>query len=323
MTNAHQGHRKLACNNIVLLVDLQKDNELEKLQNLLTARCSQVEKLQRNLNDQTEKLESLKNQVSSLSTELTTVKTDHEKCQQEDNSSRNLQEQILELEHLLVREKSNSEAMMRAFQEQEEQWEQEKSKILSSAKNVSGNTDSLIAEENTQLKGKLDELQSNLRMKEQECVEMLQQTEKRASSAANLKQDLQSKIRALESQCEELKYSLKQKDEEIFVKDECIKQRAQEVDNLKAKYAAAEEVERELRHHLGEITQQLEWSKDDKSETVPESDSKRAAEAEKEVRIYKYFYVLNFSNLWKGDLDYFALQYYYYCFSAKLGMLKR
>ena len=307
----------------MLLVDLQKDKELEKLQNLLTARCSQVEKLQRNLNDQTEKLESLKNQVSSLSTELTTVKTDHEKCQQEDNSSRNLQEQILELEHLLVREKSNSEAMMRAFQEQEEQWEQEKSKILSSAKNVSGNTDSLIAEENTQLKRKLDELQSNLRMKEQECVEMLQQTEKRASSAANLKQDLQSKIRALESQCEELKYSLKQKDEEIFVKDECIKQRTQEVDNLKAKYAAAEEVERELRHHLGEITQQLELSKDDKSETVPESDSKRAVEAEKEVRIYKYFYVLNFSNLWKGDLDYFALQYYYYCFSAKLGMLKR
>ena len=293
---------------ILLLVDLQKDKELEKLQNLLTARCSQVEKLQRNLNDQTEKLESLKNQVSSLSTELATVKTDHEKCQQEDNSSGNLQEQILELEHLLVREKSNSEAMMRAFQEQEEQWEQEKSKILSSAKNVSGNTDSLIAEENTQLKRKLDELQSNLRTKEQEHVEMLQQTEKRASSAANLKQDLQSKIRALESQCEELKYGLKQKDEEIFVKDECIKQRTQEVDNLKAKYAAAEEVERELRHHLGEITQQLEWSKDDKSETVPESDSKRAAEAEKEVRIYKYFYVLHFSNLRKGDLDYFALQ---------------
>lgn len=276
--------------------DLQKDKDLEKLQNLLTARCSQVEKLQRNLSEQTEKLESLKNQVSSLSAELDTLKAEHDQCQQKEGGSRYLQEQILELEHLLLREKSNTDTMMHAFQEQEEQWEKEKAKILLSLKNGSENTDSLIAEENIQLKRKLDEMQKDISDKEQEHTKMLQQTERRASSTANVKLDLQAKIRALESQCEELKYNLKQKDEEVFVKEECLKQRNLEVSSLEAKYVAAEEVERELRHHLGEVTQQLEWSKDNKSETVPESSSEKGADqeeikkalktAEKEVRTF-------------------------------------
>ena len=246
---------------------------MEKLQNLLTARCSQVEKLQRNLNEQTEQLENLKTQVSSLSAELDTVKTEHEQCRQNEGGSRSLQEQVLELEHLLSREKSNAEVMMSTFQEQEQQWEEEKAKMLSSLNNDSENEQSLIAEENVQLKKKLEELQKDLAVKEREYLEALQQTEKRASSTANLKSDLQTKIRELESQCEEFKYKLKQKDEEIFVKEESLKQSQQEVNSLESKYAAAAEVERELRHHLGEVTQQLEWSKDDKCEMAEKSEA--------------------------------------------------
>ena len=255
---------------IVTLVDLQKDRELEKLQNLLKARCSQVEKLQRNLSEQTEQLESFKNQVSSLTDELVIVKTKHEQCQQKDDGSRDLQEQIVQLKHSLLREQSNNEAMMSAFQEQEKQWEEEKTKILSSLQNSSTNYKSMIAEENVSLKRKLDELQRDVNTREQEHAEILQQTERRASSAASLKLDLQTKVRALESQCEELKYKLVQKDEEIFEKDERLKKTNLEVSRFEAKYVAAEEVERELRHHLGEVTQQLEWSKENKSETVPE-----------------------------------------------------
>ena len=243
----------------------QKDKELEKLQNLLTARCSQVEKLQRNLNDQTEQLEALKTQVSSLSVELDSLKAEHGQCQQNEGGSQKLQEQILELEHLLSREKSNAEVMMRAFQEQEEQWEEEKAKMLSSMNIGSENEKSVIAEENNQLKQRVEELQKDLNAKDREYVEALQQTERRASSRANLNSDLQTKVRELETRCEELKYSLKQKDEEIFVKEESLKESRQEVRNLESKYAAAEEVERELRHHLGEVTQQLERSKDDKT----------------------------------------------------------
>ena len=255
---------------IVTLADLQKDKELEKLQNLLKARCSQVEKLQRNLGEQTEKLDSFKNQVSSLTDELVALKAKHEQCQQKNDGSRDLQEQIVQLNHSLLREQSNNEAMMLAFQEQEKQWEEEKTKILSSLKNSSANAESLIAEENVSLKRRLDELQRDLNTREQEHTEMLQQTEMRASSAASLKLDLQTKLRALESQCEELKYKLVQKGEEIFEKDECLKKTNLEVSRLEAKYVAAEEVERELRHHLGEVTQQLEWSKENKSETVLE-----------------------------------------------------
>lgn len=255
---------------IVPHVDLQKDKELEKLQNLLKARCSQVEKLQRNLSEQTETLESFKYQVSSLTDELATLNAKHEQCQQRDDGSRDLEEQIVQLKHSLLREQSNNEAMMHAFQEQERQWEEEKTKILSSLKNGPENTESLIAEENVSLKRRLDDLQRDLNTKEQEHAEILQQKERRASSAANVKLDLETKIRALESQCEELKYKLVQKDEEIFEKDECLKKTDLEVSRLKAKYVAAEEVERELRHHLGEVTQQLEWSKENNSETVQE-----------------------------------------------------
>ena len=254
---------------IVTLTDLQKDKELEKLQNLLKARCSQVEKLQRNLSEQTEKLESFKNQVSTLTDELDTLRVKHEQCQQKDDRSSDLQGQIVQLEHSLLREQSNNEAMMRAFQEQEKHWEEEKTKIFSSLKNGSENTESLIAEENVSLRRRLDELQRDLITREQEHAEILQQTERRASSAASLKLDLQTKIKALESQCEELKYKLVQKGEEIFEKDDCLKKTNLEVSRLEAKYVAAEEVERELRHHLGEVTQQLEWSKENKSETVP------------------------------------------------------
>ena len=192
-----------------------------------------------------------------------------------------MQEQVLELEHLLSREKSNAEMMMRAFQEQEEQWEEEKAKMLSVVKSESESAkSSLLAEENVQLKRKLEELQRDISAKEREYLETLQQTEKRFSSTANQKSDLQTKIRELESQCEELKYSLKQKDEEIFVKEESLKQSKQEVASLEAKYAAAEEVERELRHHLGEVTQQLEWSKEDKSAAA--EGSSKAGEADQE-----------------------------------------
>lgn len=251
-------------------VDLQKGKELEKLQNLLKARCSQVEKLQRNLSEQTETLESFKYQVSSLTDELATLNAKHEQCQQRDDGSRDLEEQIVQLKHSLLREQSNNEAMMHAFQEQERQWEEEKTRILSSPKNGPENAELLIAEENVSLKRRLDDLQRDLNIKEQEHAEILQQKERRASSAANVKLDLETKIRALESQCEELKYKLVQKDEEIFEKDECLKKTDLEVSRLKAKYVAAEEVERELRHHLGEVTQQLQWSKENNSETVQE-----------------------------------------------------
>ncbi|KAL9973126.1 hypothetical protein ACROYT_G019542 [Oculina patagonica] len=260
----------------------QKDKELEKLQNLLAARCSQVKKLQRNLSEQTEKLESLKNQVSSLSEELDTIKAEHEQCQQKDDGSGKLQEQIFELKHLLSREQSNNEAMMHAFQEQEEQWEEEKKKILSSLKSDSESSNPLIAEENANLKRKVDELQRDLSSKELECTELVRQKQMRTSLAANVKLDLETKIKALEFQCEELKYNLKQKEEEIFVKNESLKQTNLEVSSLEAKYVAAEEVERELRHHLGEVTQQLEWRRDNKPETVePEGFSNGGSEQKK------------------------------------------
>ena len=264
------------------------------MQNLLNARCSQVEKLQNNLNDQTEKLEALKTQLRSLTEELDSVQAEHERCQQNANGTSNMQEQVLELEHLLSREKSNTEVMMRAFQEQEEQWEKERVKLLSVAKKDSESEQlSIFAEENAQLKRKLEELQNEVNVKERDYLEALRQTEKRVSSATSQKTDFQSKIRELESQCEELKYSLKQKDEEIFVKEESLKQSKQEAANLEAKYTAAGDVERELRHHLGEVTQQLEWSKEVKSgetegnnehlEASKETLTQALSEAEKEV----------------------------------------
>ena len=273
------------CNSFVCcMVNLQKDQkdkELDKVQNLLTVRCSQVEKLQRNLNEQTEQLGELKTQIGSLSAELDALRAEHEQCRQNEHGSQHLQEHVLELEHLLAREKSNAEVMMHAFQEQEQQWEEEKAKMLSSSNSGSDNEQALIAEENAQLKRKVEELERDLSAKEREYVEAIQQSEKRSYSKANLNSDLQTKIRELESQCEELKYSLKQKDEEIFVKEESLKQSRQEVSSLESKYAAATEVERELRHHLGEVTQQLESGKEERREEAESNCDAGNAEREK------------------------------------------
>ena len=259
----------------------QKDKELDKVQNLLTARCSQVEKLQRNLNDQTEQLVDLRTQVGSLSAEFDALRAEHEQCQRNENGSQYLQEHVLELKHLLSREKSNAEVMMHAFQEQKQQHEEEKAKMLSSSNSGSDNEQELITEENSQLKRNVEELERDLSAKEREYVEAIQQSEKRAYSKANLNSDLQTKIRELESQCEELKYSLKQKDEEIFLKEESLKQSRQEVSSLESKYAAATEVERELRHHLGEVTQQLEWSKEERRGEAESNSEAGNAESEK------------------------------------------
>lgn len=295
-------HNNDVCPTLCLQKD-QKDKEMEKIQNLLNARCSQVEKLQRNLNDQTEQLESLKTQVRSLTEELDALKAEHVQCQQNGVGSEKLQEQVLELEHLLSREKTNAEVMMRAFQEQEGQWELEKTKMLSSLNKGFGDEQSMMVEENDQLKRKVEELERVLSDKDKEYLEALQQTERRASSRANVASDLQSKIRDLESQCEELKYSLKQKDEEIFIKEESLKQNRQEVRGLESKYAAAAEVERELRHHLGEVTQQLEWSKDDRCGAGDSNSDTGVAErerlkealsvAEEEVQINSFFVKIN------------------------------
>ena len=268
----------------------QKDKELDKSQNLLSARCAQVEKLQRNVHDQTEQLEALKAEITSLSAELDSLKAEHLCCQNNENGSPKLQEQVLELEHLLAREKSNAEEMMKAFQEHEEGWEREKAKMVASLDKRSDTEHAFIVGENDKLKRKVDELQRDLSTKDREHLEALQQTERKASSRANLNSDLQTKIRELECQCDELRYSLKQKDEEIFVKEEGLKQSKQELSNLDSKYAAAAEVERELRHHLGEVTQQLEFSKDDKfSERDQvlklENLTEALSAAEKEVRI--------------------------------------
>ena len=273
------------CNSFVCcMVNLQKDQkdkELDKVQNLLTARCSQVEKLQRNLNDQTEQLVDLRTQVGSLSAEFDALRAEHEQCQRNENGSQHLQEHVLELKHLLSREKSNAEVMMHAFQEQKQQHEEEKAKMLSSSNSGSDNEQELITEENSQLKRKVEELERDISAKEREYVEAIQQSEKRAYSKANLNSDLQTKIRELESQCEELKYSLKQKDEEIFLKEESLKQSRQEVSSLESKYAAATEVERELRHHLGEVTQQLEWSKEERRGEAESNSEAGNAESEK------------------------------------------
>ena len=267
----------------------QKGKELEKSQNLLTARCSQVEKLQRNLSDQTEQVEALKAKVSSLSEECDSLQKEHLKCQTSEAGALKLQEQVLELEHLLAREKSNAEVMMQAFQEQEESWEREKAKMMASLNKSSDADQVLLAEENDKLKTKLEELQRELSAMEREHLELLQQSKRKASSRANLNSDLQAKITQLECQCEEFRYSLKQKDEEIFVREQGLKESKQELSKLESKYAAAADVERELRHHLGEVTQQLERSKDEKSterEQMIEVEklTEALSVAEKEVR---------------------------------------
>lgn len=178
---------------------------------------------------------------------------------------------------------------MQAFQEQEESWESEKAKMMASLNKSSDADQVLLAEENDKLKTKLEELEKEMSAKEREHLELLQQSKRKASSRANLNSDLQAKITQLECQCEELRYNLKQKDEEIFVKEQSLKQSKQEVSNLESKYAAAADVERELRHHLGEVTQQLECSKDEKSterEKIIEVEKLTEAltVAEKEVR---------------------------------------
>ena len=272
----------------------QSQREIEKLQNQLSARCCQVEKLQRNLNEQSDKQNSLNEHVSCLTRELESVKKDNDRCEQKEQSSNNLQEQVLELKHQLTREQSNTDAMMQAFREQEEQWEKEKANILSSFKNTSNENGtqncSAISEENEQLKRKLEEMQNNLETKAKEHSETLRLIEKRASSSSILEAELHSRIKKLESECDELKYNLKQKDEDIFVKQELLKQKEQVVESLEAKYAAAEEVERELRHHLGEVTQQLEWSKGSNA-TVTENNNNAAHEdITKEVKYTSYVY---------------------------------
>lgn len=121
-----------------------------------------------------------------------------------------------------------------------------------------------IVGENDKLKRKVDELQRDLSIKDREYLEVFQQIERKVLFCVNLNFDFQIKIRELECECDELRYSLKQKDEEIFVKEEGLKQSKQELSNLDLKYVVVVEVEWELCYYLGEVIQQFELSKDDK-----------------------------------------------------------
>lgn len=102
------------------------------------------------------------------------------------------------------------------------------------------------------------QLQNTLEIKLKELSEQQLLCKRKESDFRDLEEKFEAKVESMEQKYEDMKYTLKQKIDEIFV----LKERMQEIDNLEKKVACSEEIELELRHHLGEVTQELQTLKE-------------------------------------------------------------
>ena len=218
----------------------ENETEMDKLQKRLNARETQVEKLQNSLNEQIENFEALKEQSLALAREF-------------DSNRAGYDEQILQLEHSLAQEKAMSATMLKAFEEQEVHWDEKRRAPQGGDKGEEG-----PAKEIAQMEAELKALQCRVHAKESELEEFARTKAKTEEMMRKLEAETQTKLGELEERCEGLKSDLQHKEKYILARDESLTASEERIAGLEAKVATAEDIELELRHHLGQVTQELE-----------------------------------------------------------------
>ena len=234
--------------------------EKDTLRREIEGKCEELKNLQSNLDEKSEDFEALKTESIKIARQLDSLAAEHKQCRQNtvsDNKLHDIQQQIMQLEHSLSMEKSSKAAVMAEIEAREQEWEEERRKLTSSKGDVSlseNSNQSEIAE----LRKQLEEMRAKVKERDGELKGLIKTKDCYVDKCSNLESRLQEEAKSLERQCEDLKYQIKQKEEESFVFKETVKQKEAEVESLERKYEGAKEIELELRHHLGEVTQQLE-----------------------------------------------------------------
>ena len=237
---------------------LQEEKDL--LQRQIEGKSKEIKSLQHNLDEKSEDFETLKTESLKIAKQLESLIEEHSHCGQYSASGdqvRNMEQQIMQLEHCLSMERSSKQAVMEEIEAREQEWEKEKSKLILSRGESSLPKNNNQAEISS-LKEQLEELRAKIKEKDIELEEMVKAKESYAGKCRHLESRMQVKVKGLEQQCEDLKYEITHKEEEIFVFAETVKQKEVDICSLERKCEAAKEMELELRHHLGEVTQQLE-----------------------------------------------------------------
>ena len=100
--------------------------------------------------------------------------------------------------------------------------------------------------------------------------------EKAVGNYRNTMEEIQDQLDSQIRRTESTEYFLKQKDEELFVANKELDSKLIDVQRLEKAREASEELEVELRHHLGVVTQELEVykAKGDQSEELVEANEK-------------------------------------------------
>lgn len=228
---------------------------MEKLQNLLSARCTQVEKLQRSLNDQTEILASLKERVRSLTTELDSVTTEHKQCERKDNSARNLQEQKVDL----------GSPSYRKLEERLEKEMKEKDELANTVKEMRG----ILEQEKKcveRKKEELAEMKTLLQLTDKENEESSKDKETKLVELTFAYEDLRKNLDNMEKNFEDKCKELRQVKEQLKQTEEGSEEMKEDYDR------ELDRVKFELRDAINDCNLLREENKDLQQKTAASSD---------------------------------------------------
>ncbi|XP_032218810.2 centromere protein F [Nematostella vectensis] len=246
----------------------QRSGEIDALRQELVDKTNEVEHLRNDFENQTLELKDVQQRSSELSSRLDSLADRHSECRNLEFEVKNLKDQMKQLEHALESEKSSNAALIKTYEEHESSWNHERCELKEQLANKTVAVESKSSEleqELGQLRDELRQQQELLRDKESALAAASSKIEEKIANFSERETELESQVRALESQCEELEYRVKEKEESLLLANEKLSEKDAEIASVEKKCAGYEEIELELRHHIGELTQEQERMRDDPS----------------------------------------------------------
>ncbi|KAK3707105.1 hypothetical protein QZH41_014698, partial [Actinostola sp. cb2023] len=255
----------------------QRAEEVYKLKYELSTNSKVASDLELKLKDKEEEIEKLNERCNEINKEFESLTRKHELCKEYEPRIESLKQDLHQAQYALEQQKTNAEALMKSFEEREKQLEEEQEKVhrLALKTDEVREVESNVLADLSRAENEVKQLQNTLQLKEKELEAVQMRCDQNASACDEIEMQFKPKMEVLEQRCEEMKYTLKKKEDEIFVLKENVQDDEAKVENLEKKAACSEEIELELRHHLGEVTQELETLRESTaSESVLNDDEK-------------------------------------------------
>lgn len=250
----------------------QRAEEIHKLKSELSMNSNEITRQENALKERQDDIELLNQRLYEMTRQFDDLVAKHEHCIDYEQRIESLQQELHQVQLVRQEEESNSEILKKAFEEKEKSWEEEKENLTSSSMKIDEmrKTESNLLTELSRVENENKELQDNLEIKSKELAAQQLLCEQKAADFSEIEIKLKAKLETLELRYDDLKYTIKQKEEEMLL----LEDKVRETENLEKKVACAEEIELELRHHLGEVTQELQTLKESIANDNLESDDK-------------------------------------------------